>query len=57
MNEILKLLAVRKNVMKSSLQDKFIKKYKKDGMSRNMIIALDGYGTNKDWHKLFKSRY
>ena len=35
----------------------FIEKYKKDGMSRKMIYALDGYGTKKRWHRLFKSRY
>ena len=35
---------------------KFIEKYKDQGMSKNMIIALDGYGSKKRWHKLFKSR-
>ncbi len=35
----------------------FIKKYKKDGMSKNMIIALDVYGTDKRWYKNFKNLY
>lgn len=35
----------------------FIKKYKKDGMSKNMITALDFYGTNKRWYKNFKNLY
>ena len=47
----------KQSELQAEYELKFIKKYKKDGMSRNMIIALDGYGTNKDWHKLFKSRY
>ena len=36
---------------------KFIKKYEKEGMSKNMILALDSYGTNKDWFKNFKNLY
>ena len=36
---------------------KYIKKYKKKSMSREMMRALDWYGTNKEWHKLFKSRF
>ena len=36
----------------------FIKKYKKDGMSKNMITALDWYGTmEKNWAKEFKNLY
>ena len=35
----------------------FIKKYEKDGMSRNMMLYLDGYGSlDKRWCKLFKNR-
>ena len=36
---------------------KFIKKYKKEGMSENMILALDIYGTKKKWFKNFKNLY
>ena len=36
----------------------FIKKYKKEGMSKNMIIAIDWYGTMKnEWYKNFKNLY
>ena len=36
----------------------FIEKYKEDGMSENMMLALDWYGTNdKNWHKRFKNKY
>lgn len=35
----------------------FIKKYEKEGMSKNMIIALDVYGTNENWFKNFKNLY
>ena len=35
----------------------FIKKYEKDGMSRNMMVYLDSYGSlDKRWCKLFKNR-
>ena len=35
----------------------FIKKYEKEGMSRNMMLYLDGYGSwDKRWCKLFKNR-
>ena len=36
---------------------KFIKKYKKEGMSENMILALDIYGGKKKWFKNFKNLY
>lgn len=35
----------------------FIKKYKKEGMSNNMIVAIDSYGTNKRWYEDFKNLY
>lgn len=35
----------------------FIKKYENEGMSKNMIIALDVYGTNENWFKNFKNLY
>lgn len=36
----------------------FIKKYKNDGMSKNMILAIDSYGTMENqWYKNFKNLY
>ena len=36
----------------------FIKKYKKDGMSKNMILAIDWYGSMENqWYKNFKNLY
>ena len=36
----------------------FIKKYEKEGMSKNMITAIDWYGSmENDWFKNFKNLY
>ena len=36
----------------------FIKKYKKEGMSKNMIFAIDWYGSmENNWFKNFKNLY